>query len=185
MPLPWSASVRKPFAFDEKKLEWMNGQHLHKCDNAFLATFLRQGLMDAGIDVTSETDVRMAQIAGMLKTRIHFLRELPEMARYFFVAPTSYDEKAKSKAWGIGSRSVVSILRARLQTLEFYDAAHIEKLFTDVALELNLKLGSLVHPVRLAVSGVSGGPGLWELLEAIEQGEVVRRLVVAEELMQP
>lgn len=174
----------KAVAFDEKKLEWMNGQHLHHCENTFLATFLRSGLMGAGIDVTVVAEDHLAKIAGLLKTRIHFLRELPEQAKYFFVAPTEYDEKAKAKAWGPGSRPVVEAVRARLGSLSVFDAQNIEKSFGELALELNLKLGSLVHPVRLAVSGVSGGPGLWELLEVVGQSESLRRLAVAEDLMQ-
>lgn len=175
----------KAVAFDEKKLEWMNGQHLHGCDNAFLATFLKNGLTDAGIDVSGENPERLSTIAGLLKTRIHFLRELPDMARYFFVAPESYDEKAKGKAWGPGSRAIVADLRAKIAELAVYNVQTIEAVFNDYAAAKELKLGALVHPVRLAVSGVAGGPGLWELLAVLPQTEVVRRLEIAEPAMQP
>lgn len=174
----------KSVAFDEKKLQWMNGQHLHRCEPAFLAQSLRQGLQDQGIDVSSESEERMVHIASLLQTRIHFLNELPTMAQYFFVAPQSYDEKAKAKAWGPGSLPLVQSLRQRLAALDTWTVESIENVFNSLATELNLKLGSLVHPVRLAVSGVSGGPGLWELLQTLGQAQVIQRLATAEPFMQ-
>lgn len=177
----------KPAAFDEKKLEWMNGQYIHHKDPALLAETMRQDLPrvleGTGVDVGSIPQDKLTRVATLLQTRVHFLKELAENSVYFFVAPTSYDEKAKTKAWGPGSRTITAAIRQQLQGLTAFDHKTIEQAFMDVCAAKELKLGNLVHPIRLAVSGISAGPGLFELLEVVGQQEVVRRLTVAEPLM--
>jgi len=177
----------KAAAFDEKKLEWMNGQHIHHKDPEWLATYMRAELPEilagSGVDVASIPQTQLVVIANLLKTRVHFLKELAPMSKYFFVAPSIYDEKAKTKAWGEGSRAITTAIRSHLKTLDSFDAKSIEQGFLEVGTTLDLKLGNLVHPIRLAVSGVAGGPGLFELLEVVGQAEVLRRLEVAEPLM--
>jgi len=177
----------KAAAFDEKKLEWMNGQHIHHKDSEWLANYMRQDLVgvlaDTGIDVAAIPQSKLVAIANLLKTRVHFLKELADHSRYFFVAPTQYDEKARAKAWGAGSRALTVAVREQLATLSTFDTHSIEQAFMDVCTRTEQKLGILVHPVRLAVSGVSAGPGLFELLEVVGQAEVLRRLECAEPLM--
>ncbi|HSQ41659.1 MAG TPA: glutamate--tRNA ligase [Fibrobacteraceae bacterium] len=173
----------KAAAFDEKKLEWMNGQHIHRKDTAWLAQYLRENLEAQGVDTASVSQEKMIGIADLLKTRVHFLKDLPGMSRYFFIAPETYDEKARTKAWGPGSRQTTTAVREQLAQLSSFDAPSIEQAFMSVCTRLDAKLGVLVHPVRLAVSGVAAGPGLFELLEVIGQAEVLRRLEIAEPLM--
>jgi len=172
----------KSAAFDEKKLEWMNGQHIHHKDSNWLADYLRTGLAAVGVDASQVEQAKLVYIVNLLKTRVHFLKEIPEMSVYFFKAPTVYDEKARTKAWGAGSRAIVASIRESLAKLTAFDAHSIEQVFMSLTTE-TLKLGNLVHPVRLAVSGISTGPGLFELLEVVGQAEVVHRLEVAEPLM--
>jgi glutamyl-tRNA synthetase len=178
----------KAAAFDEKKLEWMNGQHIHHKDSNWLADYMRQDLgtvlEGSGIDVDAIPQAKLIFICNLLKTRIHFLKELAESSKYFFIAPTSYDEKAKAKAFGTGSRAITQAVRSQLAGLSLFDHKRIEQGFMDVCTQLDLKLGNLVHPIRLAVSGVAAGPGLFELLEAVGQGEVLRRLDAALPLME-
>lgn len=177
----------KPAAFDEKKLEWMNGQYIHHKDPALLAGFIRQDLPrvleGTGVEPSSISQEKLVQIATLLQTRVHFLKELAENSIYFFVAPKTYDEKAKVKAWGPGSRLITEAIHQQLQGLRAFDHKSIEQAFMDVCTAKDLKLGALVHPIRLAVSGISAGPGLFELLETVGQEEVLRRLAAAEPLM--
>ena len=173
----------KAAAFDEKKLEWMNGQHIHHKDSAWLAGYLRDHLADIGVDPASVATETLVTIVGMLKTRVHFLNEIPGMSKYFFIAPTEFEEKSKVKAWGPGSQKVVQTIRVRLSALEAFDVKALEDSFAALATELDLKLGNLVHPVRLAVSGTSVGPGLFELLAVLGKDEVVQRLLTAEPLL--
>lgn len=173
----------KSAMFDEKKLQWMNGQHIHMCDDAFLAGIMKEGLTGLGIDVSAEPETRIAEIVKLLKPRAHFVQDLAQMATYFFRAPTEYDEKGKAKHFGAGSKQIATEVREGLAALTDFTTPVIEKMFYDLAAATGRKVGDMVGAVRLAVSGVTAGPGLWELFEVVGKEEVLRRIDVALPLM--
>lgn len=170
--------------FDTKKLQWMNMQHIHATSNETLLAEMKKGLEKLGVSIESEPAERLNEIVELLKPRAHFLKDLAEMSLYFFRAPTSYDEKGMRKQWGLGSRDVARAVREMLATVEPFRTAEIEKGFLALAESRHCKLGDLVGAVRLAVSGVTAGPGLWELFEVVGKDETLRRIDVAEPLMQ-
>lgn len=170
--------------FDIKKLQWMNMQHIHSTPNAVLLKAMEEGLEKMGISVTGEEPSRLDEIVELLKPRAHFLKDFAPMAEYFFRAPTSFDEKGMRKHWGPGSREIASSVREMLASVDPFNAAEIEKGFLSLAEKRGCKLGELVGAVRLAVSGVTAGPGLWELFEVVGKEETLRRIENAEPLMQ-
>ena len=174
----------KAVAFDEKKLQWMNGQHLHLCDEEFLMSVMKEGLEKQGIDLSGEPAAKLAQVVKLLKPRAHFLQDLSQMATYFFLPPAEFDEKGKRKHWGAGSREVAAAVSAALAEVEDFTAPNIENAFNALAAARGCKLGDLVGAVRLAVSGVTAGPGLWELFEVVGKGEVLKRIAFALPQMQ-
>lgn len=169
--------------FDMKKLQWMNMQHIHTTPNETLLAEMKSGLEKLGIPVENEPAERLNEIVELLKPRAHFLKDLAEMSVYFFRAPTSYDEKGMRKQWGPGSGEIAHAVREMLVTVEPFKAAEIEKGFLSLAESRGCKLGDLVGAVRLAVSGVTAGPGLWELFEVVGKDETLRRIDAAEPLM--
>ena len=170
--------------FDEKKLQWMNMQHIHTTPNDVLLKEMVAGLEAKGISTANEPAERLNMIVEMLKPRAHFLKDLADMSVYFFKAPTEYDEKGKRKQWGAGSREIAHAVREMLATVEPFTTPEIEKGFVELTEKCGCKLGDLVGAVRLAVSGVTAGPGLWELFEVVGKAETLRRIEVAEPLMQ-
>lgn len=170
--------------FDMKKLQWVNMQHIHSTPNEILVREMSEGLSKLGISVEGESPERLNEIVELLKPRAHFLKDLAEMSLYFFKAPESYDEKGKRKQWGPGSREIAHAVREMLSTVEPFKTAEIEKGFLALTEKRACKLGDLVGAVRLAVSGVTAGPGLWELFEVVGKEETLRRIEVAEPLMQ-
>lgn len=174
----------KAVAFDEKKLQWMNGQHIHLCDDSFLVQVLKEGLQAKGIDFSHSSEERLLEIVKLLKPRTHFLQDLPEMADYFFKEPESFDEKGQRKHWGEGSRKIASAVCDAMRSVENFTTPEIEKAFLDLANTRQCKLGELVGAVRLAVSGVTAGPGLWELFEVVGKDTVIQRIEKALPLMQ-
>lgn len=170
--------------FDMKKLQWMNMQHIHTTPNETLLAEMKSGLEKLGIPMENEPAERLNEIVELLKPRAHFLKDLAEMSVYFFKAPTSYDEKGMRKQWGPGSREIAHAVREMLAAVEPFKTAEIEKGFLALAERRGCKLGDLVGAVRLAVSGVTAGPGLWELFEVVGKDETLRRIDIAEPLMQ-
>ena len=174
----------KSASFDEKKLQWMNAQHIHMCDNAFLKGLMKEGLAKKGIDLSNEPEERLDMIVTLLKPRAHFVQDLADMSVYFFVAPTSYDEKGMKKHFGAGSKVLATLVRDTLAAIDEFKTPVIEKAFYDLAERCGHKVGELVGAPRLAVSGVVAGPSLWELFETVGKEETLRRIDAALPLMQ-
>jgi len=174
----------KAVAFDEKKLQWMNGQHIQICDNQFLLSVLKEALHAEGIDYSNSSEERLLEIVKLLKPRAKFLQDFAQMSSYFFKAPETFDEKGQRKHWAEGSREIASAVCQAMKTIDEFTTPNIEKAFNDLAVSRNCKLGELVGAVRLAVSGVTAGPGLWELFEVVGKEEVINRIEKALPLMQ-
>lgn len=173
----------KSASFDEKKLQWMNGQHIHMCDDAMLLGIMKEGLAAKGFDISNEPEARLLEIVKQLKPRAHFVQDLAEMSTYFFKAPETYDEKGAKKHFGEGSRALATQVRDMLASIEDFKTPVIEHEFYALAERIGRKVGDLVGAPRLAVSGVTVGPGLWELFEILGKEETLRRIDVALPLM--
>ena len=174
----------KAVSFDEKKLQWMNGQHIHLTDNSVLLNIMKEDLKKLGIDTQNETEERLNEIVTLLKPRAHFLGDLAKMSVYFFKAPETYDEKGKAKHFGKGSRNIAQDVYNALSSVEDFKTKQIEDAFILLTEKRNCKLGELVGAVRLAVSGVTAGPGLFELFEVVGKEEVLKRIEKALPLME-
>mgnify|MGYP003418287950 CR=1 FL=1 len=96
----------------------------------------------------------------------------------------AFDEKGQRKHWAEGSREIASAVCQAMKAIDEFTTPNIEKAFNDLAVSRNCKLGELVGAVRLAVSGVTAGPGLWELFEVVGKEEVINRIEKALPLMQ-
>ncbi|MDR1830155.1 MAG: glutamate--tRNA ligase [Candidatus Fibromonas sp.] len=163
----------KAVAFDEKKLEWMNGMHIRLLPDSFFAEELKKLY-------PSETDEnKFLKVAALLKPRLKFTTELPAMSKYFFERPAKCeDEKAYAKYWTEQSPEHIKLVLKELEKIssEEFSIKNIEAAFAKVCEDGGIKLGMLAQPVRLAVSGVGAGPGLWEILECLGKEECIFRL---------
>ena len=122
-------------------------------------------------------------VVGLLKDRSKKITELAENARYFFYDPEAYEEKAVKKHWKENTTGIVGELTKRMESIDTFSQESLEKLYREYAEETGLSGGKLIHPTRLAVSGVSFGPGLFELLEVLGKDVVIRRMKTAIELL--
>lgn len=170
-------------SFDEKKLQWMNAQHIARLPESQLTEFIRVGLEEAGLELSATDSRRLPLVAELLRHRLRSLNDIATMSAYFFSDPTNYDEKARAKNWCAPAKSVCMTILENLPPAQQFTSQNLELSFNRVAEELHLSLGNLVHPVRLAVSGVSGGPGLFDLLATLGRDTVERRLRKAIPLM--
>jgi glutamyl-tRNA synthetase len=163
----------KAVAFDEKKLEWMNGMHIRTLPDSHFAEELKKLY-------PNETDEgKFLKVAALLKPRLKFTNELPAMSNYFFERPQKIeDEKAYAKYWTEQSPEHIGLVAAELEKIAESDfkIKNIEAAFMDVCEKSKIKLGALAQPVRLAVSGVGAGPGLWEILECLGKNECIYRI---------
>ncbi len=168
----------KAAVFDEKKLEWMNGLYMQERPvetvvGDVVERWKSEGLVpkDAAAGQT-----RFAAVVSLLKDRSKTLNELAANAAYFFADPTEYDEKSVRKHFRGESVALLKALAAKLDAVESFDRASLETLYRAHAEEAGVSAGALIHPTRLAVSGVSFGPGLFELLEVLGKETIARRM---------
>ncbi len=167
----------KAAVFDETKLEWMNGQYLQLRSVESLLPEVRDAWanLDLPPPALADDDFAMKVIA-LFRERSKKVAEIAERSVYFFRDPGEYDAQAARKYFKVEALPLFDALIARLAALEPFTHDALEGLFRRLAEEMGLSAGKLIHPTRLAVSGVSFGPGLFEMLELLGRETVLRRL---------
>jgi len=178
----------KDAVFDEQKLEWLNSQHLNDLSLDRLLSEVAPFWVRVGL--VSETDLAtrrpyLERVIALLRERCRLLTDFVERGRYFFEEPSVYEEAARKKHW-TDPEAIhrLEALANLFEGTEPFDAASVDQALRTLSESLALPAASLIHSTRLAVSGTSGGPGLFEMLEVLGRDAVVRRLRRAADLIQ-
>lgn len=165
---------KSPAVFDYKKLDWFNAEYIKaKSDEEFealAAPYIKK--------VSDQIDVK--KVAALLKNRVSKLSEIPEMID-FFGKMSEYDiglfENKKSKTTIEISKKVLEEISLKLESLSVWDYDSLHNLLIDFAKEKELKNGTVMWPVRIAVSGKQMTPGgAIEILEILGKNESLRRI---------
>ena len=168
----------KAAVFDETKLEWMNGHYLQQRSEESLlpevTAYWEKFLLPLPALLADKTYAK--RVIGLFKERSKKTAEIAENSGYFFRDPDAYDPQAARKYFKNETLSILELLAEKLAALEPFSREALEGLFRQVAEGLGLPAGKLIHPTRLAASGVSSGPGLFEMLEVLGRETVIRRL---------
>ncbi|MFH2036518.1 MAG: glutamate--tRNA ligase [Candidatus Zixiibacteriota bacterium] len=165
--------------FDEQKLLSLNQQYIMKKPDHELAKMVAPLLVAAEYTSKYWLETRweyLMQIIAMLKERAVRLIDFVEKSEYFFTREFKYDEEAAGKNFNIEGRKYLEELIIKFESIDNFNKDNLEKGLTEVAEKLEVKRGNLIHPTRLAVSGVPHGPGLFDMLVAIGKDEVILRM---------
>ena len=171
----------KAAVFDETKLEWMNGHYLQQRSEESLLPEVTAGwqkIMQPPPAALAD-EAYAKKVIALFRERSKKIIEIAEQSVYFFRDPAAYDPQAARKYFKSEILTILELLIEKLVVLEPFRAEVLEGLYRQVAEELGLPSGKLIHPTRLAVSGVSFGPGLFEMLELLGRETVIRRLQAA------
>jgi glutamyl-tRNA synthetase len=163
--------------FDQTKLEWLSQEYIKRSDGARLAALVRPFLAEAGL--TAPDDVRLAAMLETLRERAKTLREMVEVGRFYFERPAGYDEAARAKLLTPAGAERLGMLIKRLQAVELFTAAALEALYRELVAAMGLKLVDLAQLTRLAVTGRTASPPLFDVLALLGRDEVLARLRVA------
>ena len=163
--------------FDQTKLEWLSHEHIKRADGARLAAQVGPFIEAAGL--TPLPGERMVPVLDTLRERAKTLRELVEVGRFYFERPATYDDKARAKLFTPAGAERLGLLAERLAAVEPFTAATIEALYRRLVEELGLKLVDLAQLSRLAVTGRTASPPLFDVLALLGRDEVLARLRAA------
>ena len=163
--------------FDHTKLEWLSQEHIKRTDGARLAALARPFLAEAGL--TAPDDARLAAMLETLRERARTLREMVEVGRFYFERPAGYDEAARAKLFTPAGAERLAMLIKRLPAVEPFTAAALEALYRELVAAMGLKLVDLAQLTRLAVTGRTASPPLFDVLALLGREEALARLRVA------
>jgi len=173
---------KKSAVFDPRKLEWLNGQHLSSVPAAALAG----DVLDRLGELRGLAEARMATDPGwfdrlveLLQPRARRLDDLADQARPFLTPELIFDPEAVDKHWGkdpVGTHQALRTLREGLDSLSDWTEPALEGLLRGVAEGLGMGAGRLIHPLRVALTGQSVSPGIFEVLAVMGRAESLIRL---------
>lgn len=171
---------KSPAKFDLAKLEWMNGVYMRALPREQLIAGCRTAMERAGLWRDDVSPAYFGRVVEVLGERIHFFSDVAEQAAYFFSDDYPYDEQAvRKRLLKEGALEGLRKLRERFAELTTFTAEATEKALRDLAAELGVGAGALVHPVRVAVSGRAEGPSLFHMLELLGRERVLKRMDAA------
>lgn len=166
--------------FDYVKGQWFNHEYILNSDDEKLAPTFADILRDNGIEAPMESIVR---VVGLMKGRVNFVKELWPLCSFFFVAPTTYDEKTVKKRWKDFSARQMSELAALLEALSDFSMAAQEEAVNAWLAENDYKMGDVMNAWRLTLVGEGKGPHMYEISSFLGQAETLKRMRRAIEIL--
>lgn len=166
-----------PAMMDMGKCEWMNGEYIRRLPQAQYSEGLRRVLKEGGLWHDGISEEYLAKVAALMQVRTKTYRDLLTAAAFFFTEDYPYDAKAvKKRLQKEGARQLLALMRERMASLAVFDEKATEATIRTLALETGRSAGELVHPLRVAVTGLAEGPGLFETLAVLGKDRVLKRL---------
>nr|WP_315163373.1 glutamate--tRNA ligase [uncultured Flavobacterium sp.] len=160
--------------FDPEKNKWFNHQYLIKQDDVVLAKTFAPIVESKNLNRDFSL-VELTRIVSLIKERAHFVSEFWEMSDFFFVAPTTYDEKA-SKNWKEETPVLMQELISVLEEITDFSSLNIETIVKDWMTKNEIGMGKIMQPFRLSLVGALKGPHLFDIVEVIGKEETIKRI---------
>jgi len=168
--------LRHNAKFDFEKLVWLQGEYCRELPGDRFYELSVHALAKAGIDTNQFAVGYVKAALDTCKGKIKTFSELPNYAGFYFRDEIVYDPDAAKKSFIPENKPRVEKLRAAFAAAEPFNAATVEAALKAVAAELGVKVGVLVHPVRLATTGNASGPSLYHLLEVLGKEKSLARV---------
>ena len=162
--------------FDFQKCIWFNHEYILHKTNEEIAELFAPIVANNGVE---ESLARVTEVVSMMKDRVNFVKELWPLCSFFFIAPTSYDEKVKKKRWKEFSPQQMIELRDVLASLDDFSIESQEAAVHKWIEGKEYKLGDVMNAFRLCLVGEGKGPGMFDISAFLGKEETLHRLEVA------
>ena len=170
--------LKKEAVFDEIKLAWMNGLFIREMSIEQIFNHFEKYLRLKESRIAEEfSEVYLKNVIRLMKNRVKVLSDFIESADYFYQDPKKYDQKGINKYLKeVDILTNITEFMERLAKQSEYNETSIENLLRTIANEKNISAGNIIHPIRLALTGQTASPGLFEMMQILGKETVLRRL---------
>lgn len=180
-----STVSKNPAVFDQKKLEWMNGVYIREMDvEAFVEATLPLVEAAVGRELSEDDRAKFVSLAPLVQERAKLLPDVVDQARFLFVDIDTYDEKSWAKVMAVDEGPVaLDGAIGALSALDAWTTESIDTALRGMLEDTGLSARKGFQPVRVAISGSTVSPPLFESLEILGKPEALKRLEEARSLL--
>ncbi|MCE9963729.1 glutamate--tRNA ligase [Lelliottia amnigena] len=169
-----SAVSKSASAFNTDKLLWLNHHYINTMQPEYVATYLQWHIEQANID--TRTGPELADLVKLLGERCKTLKEIAESCRYFYEEFDAFDADAAKKHLRPVARQPLEVVRDKLAAITEWSAENVHHAIQATADELEIGMGKVGMPLRVAVTGAGQSPGLDVTVHAIGKTRSVARI---------
>ena len=166
--------------FDYQKGIWFNHEYILAKSAAEIAEIFAPIVAENGVDESME---RITKVVEMMKDRVNFVKELWPLCKFFFVAPTEYDEKTRKKRWKEDSAQQLTELMQVLEGMDDFSVEGQEGIVHQWIEQKGYKLGNIMNAWRLTLVGEGKGPGMFDISAFLGKQETLGRMKRAIEVL--
>ena len=167
--------------FDPEKLLWLNSHYIKEYDPGKLAKLIVPFLKERNYQIPDQDYLKRAIVT--LQPRAKTLSEMADMMDFYLLEEIEYEPKAAKKFLKPSMIPVFEDLIRKLDKLDEFTEQELEQIFRGTSEELGVKLGKIAQPVRVALTGRTASPGLFEVIDILGKKRTIRRLEAALEYM--
>ncbi len=172
---------KKAAIFDPKKLEWMNGQHLSITPLAELEPYVTPAILAAGLADEATLAARRewySDLLDLLRVRARTIDDIVRQAGPYFLPHIEYDPEAVAKNWKdpAAAADLLTKVHQTLATVQPWESGPLESALRELAESLAVAAGKVFQPLRVALTGLTVSPGIFEVLVAMGRDLALARI---------
>lgn len=172
-----SGCNRAPSAFNTEKLIWVNQHYMKTLSPSYVAEHLAWHMADQGI--TTDNGPALEEIVKVQADRVKTLKEMAEISRYFYVDFTEFDATAAKKHLRPVAQEPLKVVKEKLAALESWQPEAIHAEINATAEQLEVGMGKVGMPLRVAATGAGNSPSLDLTLALLPKEKVLARIDMA------
>ncbi len=175
---------KKAAVFDTRKLEWMNGQYLSSMPLATLEPRVTPAIVSAGLATPEELSAdreRYVALLNLLRVRARTIHDIVHQAAPYFTDAIEYDPEAVAKSWKdpVESASLLEAVHGKLDATRDWTLENLEAALRALAEERGITAGRIFQPLRVALTGMSVSPGIFDVLVTMGRDKSLARIQAA------